>query len=217
MLSAPSLKFLLVLLAACAQPLSADLLLNGGVDIVGSNGNPAVTSGGSGGSAAQSWIQYTVVPLSTITSQLLPTTDPFGSGMMIDISTTAGFYAPASQGNGFYQHFTTVPAAVFTFDIYVVSGTVTGGLVLTTGPFAQANHYSSASWQQVSQTINSPVNEVAFEDLVAGAGAEFYLDNLQVLQVAPEPGTWALLLIACACFFLVESVCPCSAGGLRRR
>ena len=185
----------IALLAAAGAPLSADLLLNGGVDLVGSSGNPAT---GPGGAAAQSWIQYTVVPGSTVTSQLLATADPFGSGQMIDISTNAGYYAPASQGNGFYQHFTAVPGAVFTFDIYVVSGTVTGGLVLTTGPFAQANHYTvTGSWQQVTQTINSPVNEVAFEDLANGVGAEFELDNLQVLQTAPEPASWTLLLVAC--------------------
>jgi hypothetical protein len=87
---------------------AANILLNPGLDTVGPSGSPV---SGTGPSAAQSWNQFTVVPGSTIISQLLASTDPLGGGQMIDIATNAGFFAPAKQGNGFNQAFAALPQA----------------------------------------------------------------------------------------------------------
>ena len=81
------------------------------------------------------------MPGNSIISRLLATTDPLGNGEMIDIITNAGFYAPAKQGNRLHQSFATLPQATASFDIFVVSGSVTGGLVLSTGPFASFTSY----------------------------------------------------------------------------
>jgi hypothetical protein len=170
----------------------ADVLVNGGVDTVGLNGSPV---SGSGPSAALAWNQFTVVPGSHITSDLETTTDPLGSGEMIHILTDNGFWGPASQGNGFHQSFATLPSATASFDIDVVSGEVTGGLVLATGPFAQFTPYqNSGGWQHVVENVNAPVIDMEFEVLTANAGAEFYLDNLQVTPT-PEPSMLPLLVV----------------------
>jgi hypothetical protein len=82
------------------------------------------------------------------------------------------------------------------FDIFVISGSVTGGLVLSTGPFASFTAYTaSGAWQHITQTVNTPVIGMAFENLVTGAGAEYLLDNLQVNAI-PEPGTFAMMFLA---------------------
>jgi len=186
-------------MGVCGPANAGNILLNGGLDTVGPDGSPV---SGSGPSAAQSWTQFTVVPGSTISSQLLASTDPLGGGEMIDITTNAGYYAAASQGNGFYQDFATIPAATASFDIFVVSGSVTGGLGLATGPFASFTAYTpTGAWQHVTQTVNAPVDGMFFENLVTGAGAEFLLDNLQVNSI-PEPGTFAMMLLAAGSMLL---------------
>jgi hypothetical protein len=170
----------------------ADVLVNGGVDTIGPSG---ASVSGSGPSAALGWNQFTVVPGSQITSDLETSTDPLGSGEMIHILTDNGFWGPASQGNGFHQGFSTLPSATASFDIDVVSGKVTGGLVLATGPFAQFTPYQAGGgWQHVVENVNAPVIDIEFEVLTPtnAGGAEFYLDNLQVTPT-PEPSMLPLL------------------------
>jgi hypothetical protein len=75
-------------------------------------------------------------PSGTLTTTLLPTTDPSGSGDMLHIVTDSGDYGPAEQGNGWYQGFiggVLLADATVTYDLDVVSGSVTGGLVASDG------------------------------------------------------------------------------------
>ena len=51
----------------------------------------------SANSAAAGWYQFTVVPNCALTSNLLSTTDPAGSGNMLRITTDSGDYPPAER------------------------------------------------------------------------------------------------------------------------
>jgi len=128
---------------------------------------------------------------------------------MIDITTNAGYYAAASQGNGFYQDFATIPAAPLrsTSLWFLVRDRRSGP---RDGTFASFTAYTpTGAWQHVTQTVNAPVDGMFFENLVTGAGAEFLLDNLQVNSI-PEPGTFAMMLLAAV-------VCSCGRVSLARR
>src|SRR5271166_3731351 len=120
--------------AAClAGPAPAAYLLNSDLSVVGPDGSPVTTLGGqSSWSAAASWYQFTVVPTGTLTTTLLPTTDPFVvGGNMLHLTTDSGDYPPAEQGNGWGQAFIgneRLADATLTFDINVFSGSVSGGL-----------------------------------------------------------------------------------------
>ena len=94
--------------AACLTgPAQAQYLVNPGLDAVGPTGStvtttaPAVVPPYAGGpSAAEGWSQFVVWPGGTLTTTLLPTTDPSGSGDMLHIVTDSGDYGPVEQGNG---------------------------------------------------------------------------------------------------------------------
>jgi hypothetical protein len=169
-------------------------LANGGFDAVGPAGNPVTTLAQSAGwSAALGWQQYALVPGSSITSELLPTTDPSGSGNMIHFITDNGDWPPSHAGNGFWQSFSTVPAASLSFDLEVVSGQVTAGLVLVDGAYVDYPTFGPTSgWIHVTDVSSQPVSFVAFESLSLGVGAEYYVDNL-VMTSVPEPSTMVLL------------------------
>jgi hypothetical protein len=195
--------------AFLASPASAAYLINPGFDTVGPDGSPVTTMAppveppytGGGPSAALGWSQFVVWPSGSLTSELLPTTDPFGSGQMMHIATDSGDYPPAEQGNGFAQAFlgdALLPQATVTYDLYVASGEVWGGLVAADGAF-QSNtpHFGPTGvWIQVTDHMLPGLlsGEVAFETLTLGTstGADYYVDNLNVTAV-PEPATMTLL------------------------
>jgi hypothetical protein len=176
----------------------AALLTNGGFDTVGPAGSPMTSIGQAfDPSAAAGWEQYAIVPSSYFVSELLPTTDPTGSGSMMHVITTAGDWPPAEFGNGFEQFFTTLNSAVFSFDLYVVSGQVTGGLVLaSSGAYVDYPTFGpTGGWIHVTDHSTLPVNDVAFETLTLTGGAEYYVDNA-VLSAVPEPSSLAIAGIA---------------------
>jgi hypothetical protein len=177
----------------------ANLVANGGFDTVGPIGSPVMTPGqGSNLSAAANWTQFAIVPESYIRTDLLPTTDPTGSGSMIHVVTDNGDWPPAHFGNGFDQNFSTAGAAVLNYDLYVVSGQVTGGLVLaSTGAYVDFPTFGpTGGWIHVTDVSSQPVNVVAFETLTLRAGAEYYVDNVVVTSTVPEPTSLVLAGIA---------------------
>ena len=204
-------------LAIVAPAHGANLLLNGSFDTVGPDGSPVTSLGGTGGnSAAEHWEQFTVVPTGTLTSTLLPTTDPFVvGGNMIHVTTDSGDYPPAEQGNGIGQAFPHVlHDAMLTFDIKVVSGQVTGGLTESVGhgigvfPSTVQTFVGPTTgtdgWVQVTDHLNPGLlsQGVYFETLTLGQGAgfggDYYIDNAVVTGIIPEPATWAMMLIGFA-------------------
>jgi hypothetical protein len=203
---------------AMAQPAAANLLINGGFDTVGPMGTPVTSPGGTGAlSAALGWSQETVVPTGTLTSALLPTTDPFGSGNMVHITTDSGDWPAAEQGNGLGQAFpSSLRGAHLTFDIDVISGSVTGGLTEAVGggigvfPPTIKTFGPTGGWIQVTDQLSPGLlsQGVYFETLTFGQGpgfgADYYLDN--ALVTAPEPASLALFAVGMA-----------TLAGVRRR
>ena len=190
-----------------ASPASAAYLINPGLDTVGPDGSPVPTTApavvppyAGGPSAALGWSQFVVWPGGTLTTTLLPTTDPFGSGNMLHIVTDSGDYGPAEQGNGWAQAFiggVLLPHATVRYDLYVASGEMYGGLVAADGAFQSntPNFGPTGGWIQVTDHMLPGLlsGEVAFETLTPGTttGADYYVDNISVS--VPEPATMTLL------------------------
>src|SRR5881392_743019 len=82
---------------------SADSLVNGGFDLIGSNGSQVTTSAMEAKeSAALGWSQWAGVGY--LITELLPTTDPLGgSGYMIHVNTNDGMNLIYYFGNGIGQ------------------------------------------------------------------------------------------------------------------
>jgi len=190
--------------AAClASPAPAAYLINPGLDTVGPDGSSVTTPGGtSSSSAALGWYQFTVVPTGTLTTTLLPTDDPFVvGGNMLHIVTDSGDYPPAEQGNGFAQTFigdALLPHATVSYDLYVVSGKVWGGLYANNAfQVNTPNYESTGGWIHVTDTMLPGLlsQGVAFETLTLGQGlgfgADYYVDNISIS--VPEPATMTLL------------------------
>ena len=183
----------------------AGLLLNGGFDVGGPDGSSVTTLAQPFNpvpSAAADWVQYAVADNSSLTTELLPSTDPWGSGSMMHVLTTGGFSPTANFGNGFEQYFSSVNKSVLSFDLDVVSGQVTGGLALTgSEDFVDPTPFGpTGGWIHVVEVSNQPINAVAFETMTFSAngaytGAEYYVDNV-VLSSVPEPSTIVLLGIS---------------------
>jgi hypothetical protein len=193
--------------ALLASPAPAAYLIDPGLDTVGPDGSPVTTTApavvppyAGGPSAADGWSQFVVWPGGTLTTTLLPTTDPFGSGDMLHIVTDSGDYPPAEQGNGWGQGFiggAQLPDATVTYDLYVVSGEMYGGLVASDGAFQSntPNFGPTGGWIRVTDHMLPGLlsDAVAFETLTYGTttGADYYVDNIQVS--IPEPATMTLL------------------------
>ena len=190
-----------------AGPAPAQYLINPGLDTVGPDGSPVTTTAPAmvppypgGPSAALGWSQFVVWPSGTLTTTIMTTTDPFGSGNMLHIVTDSGDYGPAEQGNGWGQVFigsALLPHATVTYDLYVASGEMYGGLVAADGAFQSntPNFGPTGGWIQVTDHMLPGLlsAEVAFETLTPGTttGGDYYVDNISVS--VPEPATMTLL------------------------
>jgi hypothetical protein len=196
--------------ALLATPAAADYLINSGFDTLGPGGSPVTTIGGSGAwSAALGWEQFTVVPGGYLTTSLAPSTDPWGGGNAIHVVTDSGDYPPAEQGNGFGQVFSSLlPHATVSYDLYVVSGSVTGGITLDIGGGVGVftgntpTFGPTGGWIHVvnAQLPGELSTGVYFETLTlgqgAGYGADYFVDN--VVVSVPELSTWAMMLLGFA-------------------
>ena len=172
-------------------------LLNGDFTQVGPNGNPSTSIGPTNGqtanwSAAAHWFQFVPAPGGVLTTEIV---DGFGPGESnaLHVTTTTGDYG--SYGAGIGQGIGLKPWAVFSCDIYVVQGTIWGGLVTMMGWYADQTSYSpTGQWVHIHQTYDSSTQTVSFEDLQStNSPADFYIANAS-LQTVPEPITVALAL-----------------------
>ncbi len=198
--------------AVClAGPAAAAYLINPGLDTVGPDGSPVTTTAAAvvppyagGPSAALGWSQFVVWPSGTLTTTLLPTSDPLGSGNMLHIVTDSGDYPLAEQGNGWAQGFiggVLLANATMTYDLYVVSGEMYGGLVAADGAFQSntPNFGPTSGWIRVTDQMLPGLlsGDVAFETLTYGTttGGDYYVDNINVtgIPVVPEPATMTLV------------------------
>ncbi|MGA7823432.1 MAG: PEP-CTERM sorting domain-containing protein [Steroidobacteraceae bacterium] len=176
----------------------ANVIPNGNFATVGPSGNPVTVSApGDVVSAAADWYFFLCDPGSTATSSLVPTTDPHGSGNMMDFTTNGGFYE--SCGNGLFTNLTSgLPlGSTGSFDIDVSAGT-TGeiGFVNSGGAFDSGSFLfaPTSGWETVTFTNqDSPTGEVGFE-IFSDSGGTILLDN--GIAPIPEPGTVSLLAVA---------------------
>jgi len=144
-------------------------------------------------SSADGWNLYNN-RYTTTSSELLPTTDPYGSGYMIHITTGA-------QDCGVYRAFPQQSQASASVDVFVVSGVAT--LFLFHGPvdlLARVDSTTTGRWETLTlPSVGGGPNQFVLYSGPAG-GAEFYADRASVPAATPipEPGAlWAsgLMLI----------------------
>jgi hypothetical protein len=113
---------------------------------------------------------------------------------MLHVISDNGFFPPHSYGSGVGQSLNPngdgglYPlGGTLSFDIRVVSGQVTGGLVLTSnGTFAPGTGvFGPGPWVHFVQTHAADERDVRFEILTLGVGAEFYLENAVFIPNLP--------------------------------
>ena len=150
------------------------------------------------------------MPFGALTTTLLPTNDTFGGyANMLHIVTDSGDYPPAEQGNGFGQAYVggkLLAHTKLTFDLNVVTGSVSGGLTEAVGsigvfPPGYPTWGPTGGWIQVTETMKQYLSQgVFFETLTPGTtdngdltqGGDYYIANVNVS--VPEPATWAMML-----------------------
>jgi hypothetical protein len=197
-----SFYFLPICLAVLAVPVRAANVIPD-FNTPGADGSPVTFFANSFVSAAANWGTFLCNPSAYGTSAIAPTTDPGGSGMMMEFTTNAGFYSAC--GNGLFADLTSgLPLdSTGTFDINVAPGTSGEiGFVNTAGAFDLGSYMFSptgGSWVTVSfSNIQSVTGEVGFE-IFDATGGTIYLSN--GIAPTPEPATIALMLSGALALF----------------
>ncbi len=205
----------LAAIAVCCVPSSAwagNVLLNGGFDTPTPGLSPpnyptSITGDfASGPSSAADWTLFNGYPATTST-QLLPTTDPLGSGFMIDVTSVPTTSSSFAFFNGLQQAFPTQSGGTVTVsvDIYAVQGPVFVGLFANSGGTLLTPYGSDSTigqWETVTFTVPAGTTPSTEPNLLAiytyngnaGATGEFYADNASVNSV-PEPSSGLLALV----------------------
>lgn len=167
---------------------NTNLLTNGSFN----QGSTTPVSAGAnpGYSAATGWRVWSDIGGTSVTSQLMASTAPGGSGDMLYFSTS-------NTSSGIYQMFPLVPSpngVTANIWINVISGYVGMAIV------GSSTHYTWATtgtgWQELSFSGTGPVNEIAIYNWSSN-GAQFYLENASVVDPppAPTPEPASLLLL----------------------
>lgn len=199
----------LTLIAICSAPSSAwagSLLQNGGFDTPTPGLSPpnyptsisGAGVGSAGPSSAEFWTLYNNFDATTST-ELLPSTDPNGSGLMIHLTSTptSGSF---SFFNGLQQAFPTQPGGTASIDVNVLSGVVFVALYADNGATLIDQAFSTVNnqWQTLTVTAAPGTNPnliVLYTDNgVADTVGEFYADGAGVTSI-PEPSSALLALI----------------------
>lgn len=153
-----------------------------------------VGAGAHGPASASGWRLFDYVGV-TVSSQLLPTTDPQGSGYMIDV---ASGYNP-SLYDEVYQDFGPVTSASASIDLYVVSGSATLFLdpAAGTSTVAEATDTTIGKWVTLSLPLTGG-NPAEFI-VSTGSGGEFYADNAYagplVTTSVPDKGSVTVTVV----------------------
>ena len=201
------LLVILALATANPQPTSAgNILLNGGFDIPTPGLSPpnyqtSITGASARGvSSAEDWSLYNNFNATTST-ELLPSTDPLGSGYMIHLTSVSNTSDPTgSFFNGLQQSFPMVPGGTASVDVDVLSGPVILALYAGNGSTLIAYTLSTATNQWETLMVTAPVGSnpnlvILYSYSTSGTG-EFYADGaVAAATAAPEPSTWILALL----------------------
>ena len=167
-------------IAVCCVPSSAwagNLLLNGGFDTPTAGLSPpdyptSSTGTGFGGpSSAADWNLYNGYPATTST-QLLSTTDPLGSGFMIDVKSVPTTSSSFAFFNGLQQAFAAQSGGMVTVsvDIYAVQGPVFVGLFGNDGGSLLTPYASDSTigqWETVTFTVSAGSTPSTEPNLIA--------------------------------------------------
>ena len=182
--------FVAVAAVLAASPLaSANLLYNGGFDIVGPSGDTTTYTGLFAGPSAADGFEVFNNTDATTRTNLIPSTLPGGSGSMIQVLTTG---ANCGLDQLFGIPGSGPASATFSVWVYVLSGTV--GVGVGDGGNTSMSQFSNLHEQWLHLTgpaANSPANN--FIVYSAGGPAHFYVENA---EVTPTPGTCGLALVA---------------------
>lgn len=147
------------------------------------------TTVGQTNSSALAWTLYNAAAGSTTTTQLLPTTDPFGGTAPYMIDVMAG-----SAGSSIVQYLpvaTSLPS--ISYDVNIIRGTVRLVALTTGGLFLGQTVSSVTGWQTLTLAPTSqPVGRIG---LAAVGGPADYQVDLRGIPTAPvpEPGVLAML------------------------
>jgi hypothetical protein len=198
----------LAAIAAFCVPSSAwagGLLQNGGFDTPTPGLSPpnyptSISGAGVGGpSSAAFWTLFNNFDATTST-ELLPSTDPTGSGSMIHLTSvpTSGSF---SFFNGLQQAFPTQSGGTASVDVDVLSGVVLLALYAGNGATLLDQTFSTVNnqWQTLTVTAAAGSNPnliVIYTDngTTPNTVGEFYADGAGVAAV-PEPSSGLLALI----------------------
>jgi hypothetical protein len=196
-----------VALSASPAASAAGLLQNGGFDTPTPGLSPpnyptSIVGAGpasAGPSSAEFWTLYNNFDATTST-ELLPSTDPGGSGSMIHVTSTptAGSF---SFFNGLQQAFPVQSGGTASVDVDVLSGTVLLALYSNNGGtlIDSASSTTNNAWETL--TVSAPAGSnpdliVLYADNgTANLVGEFYADGAGV-QSIPEPSSLVLAGIA---------------------
>jgi hypothetical protein len=202
----------IALIATTAIANGATIVPNSELNIVGAGGTPVTTVGiGGGNAAAQSWLQDVIDPGTFLTTDVVPSTDPFLlpalRGNMMRVFTN-GFSPGGGAGNGIAVVFIgdqLPPGSTGSIDINIeVAGTFGElGFVENTQAGTRFDPVGSVffggnqqtGWQRLS--FSNPTQETGafeLEILFHPQGADVgqvSIDHLTI-SAAPEPGgLWA--------------------------
>jgi len=197
----------MVALASFLLPSSValgDLLQNGGFDTPTAGLSPpnyptsitGLPPFPGGISSADQWNLFNNQDATTST-ELLPTTDPSGGGFMIHLTTTPSASGGPTSFNGLIQSFATVPGAVASVDVFVVSGPVIVALFGNSGFLGDVQSTTSNQWETLTLTeaLGTNPNLIAIYSNNVSGPAEFYADRASVTSLTPEPATWIVALV----------------------
>jgi len=179
----------------------ANPIPNGGFNLVGPDGPGPLVNAPGAISAALDW--YVFQPSGgTVTTQLLPSTDPFpGAGPnMLSFSTNASF--SGSSGNGLFADTTVGVPQGTTASVDIDPALGTWGFIgfVVGGGFSAGGDYFGAfgtitGWEHLTfQNLSGGSGEVGFE-IFGGLGAGFPLGGQVFVAnyAVPEPASLALL------------------------
>jgi hypothetical protein len=211
----------LAAIAACCVPSSAwagNLLQNGGFDTatpgLSPPNYPTSISGANafGPSSAEFWTLFNSRDATTST-ELLPSTDPSGSGFMIHLTSVSNTSDPdGSFFNGLQQSFPTQSGASASVDVQVLNGPVILALYSGDGATLIADVFSLPTNQWQMLTVTAPAGTdpnliILYSESTTGTG-EFYADGASATSI-PEPSGGVLALIGMsATAFCVRKASP---------
>lgn len=196
-----------------AQPaMAANQLLNPGFDIPGGFGaTNYVGTGSLGPSAAADWSVWNN-SLAANSTDLLPSTDPLGSGFMLSVRS-------GGAENGVYQFVGRNTVAQVSVDVYVIAGTFELGLGQAGGYLSTATTSVHDQWVHLTASTGPAGGGFAFPGEVGneiflystGGAAAFFVDNAYAGPV-PEASSWATLLAGFAGLGLIARARRCPAA-----